>query len=159
MRPLLILMLLCAAFGAHQLWQKREAARAAAFDATHFVAVTMPDGMQGNTVYVLTPPNCPSHAAKRAETLIRDLENAGIPVVRGSGFSFNVEEPTPEQIQGIYRASAVFKRGPPTVFVNGLAMSDPSTVQAIAAYRGERGEAVRRATAASEVNLEQLSAP
>ena len=136
MRPLLILMLPCAAFGAHQLWQKREAARAAAFDATTFVAVEMPSGMQRDTVYVLTPPNCPSAQAKRAEALIRDLGNAGIPVVRRSGFSFEMDDPTPEQMQGIHRASAVFKRGPPTVFVNGLAMSDPSAEQTIAAYRG-----------------------
>lgn len=139
MRPLLILMLLCAAFGAHQLWQKREAARAAAFDATTFVAVEMPSGMQRNTVYVLTPPNCPSAQAKRAEALIRDLGNAGIPVKRESGIAFDIENPTDEQMRDIDRAIAVFKRGAPVVYVNGLAMSNPSTEQTIAAYRGSGG--------------------
>lgn len=100
----------------------------------------MPNGMQHNTVYVLTPPNCPSQAAKRAEALIRDLGNAGTPVVRGCGFAFNVEDPTPEQMQGIHRASAVFKHGPPTVLVNGMAISDPSAAQTIAAYRGSGGK-------------------
>ena len=139
MRPLLILMLLCAAFGAHQLWQKREAARAAAFDTTAFVPVHMPSGMQRNTVFVLAPPNCPSDQAKRAEALIRDLGNAGIPVKRESGIAFDIENPTDEQMRDIDRAIAVFKRGAPVVYVNGLAMSNPSTEQTIAAYRGSGG--------------------
>ncbi|MDR7192009.1 hypothetical protein [Luteimonas terrae] len=143
MRILLILMLACAAFGAHQLWQKREAARAAAFDATVFVAVEMPSGMQRNTVFVLAPPNCPSDQAKRAEALIRDLGNAGIPVKRESGIAFDVANPTPEQMRDIDRAISVFKRGAPVVYVNGLAMSNPSTEQTIAAYRGSGGTSHR----------------
>ena len=139
MRPLLILMLLCAAFGAHQLWQKREAARVAAFDTTTFVPVHMPSGMQRNTVFVLAPPNCPSDQAKRAEALIRELGNAGIPVKRESGIAFDIENPTDEQMRDIDRAIAVFKRGAPVVYVNGLAMSNPSTEQTIAAYRGSGG--------------------
>lgn len=139
MRPLLILMLLCAAFGAHQLWQKREVARAAAFDTTTFVPVHMPSGMQRNTVFVLAPPNCPSDQAKRAEALIRELGNAGIPVKRESGIAFDIENPTDEQMRDIDRAIAVFKRGAPVVYVNGLAMSNPSTEQTIAAYRGSGG--------------------
>lgn len=139
MRPLLILMLLCAAFGAHQLWQKREAARAAAFDTATFVPVHMPSGMQRNTVFVLAPPNCPSDQAKRAEALIRELGNAGIPVKRESGIAFDIENPTDEQMRDIDRAIAVFKRGAPAVYVNGLAMSNPSTEQTIAAYRGSGG--------------------
>ena len=139
MRPLLILMLLCAAFGAHQLWQKREAARAAAFDTTTFVPVHMPSGMQRNTVFVLAPPNCPSDQAKRAEALIRELGNAGIPVKHESGIAFDIENPTDEQMRDIDRAIAVFKRGAPVVYVNGLAMSNPSTEQTIAAYRGSGG--------------------
>lgn len=139
MRPLLILMLLCAAFGTHQLWQKRDAARAAAFDITTFVPVHMPSGMQRNTVFVMAPPNCPSDQAKRAEALIRDLGNAGIPVKRESGIAFDIENPTDAQMRDIDRAIAVFKRGAPVVYVNGLAMSNPSTEQTIAAYRGSGG--------------------
>ena len=85
------------------------------------------------------PPNCPSEQAQRTEALVRDLARAGIPVVRGSGFAFDVENPTAEQIQGIDRAVAVFKRGAPAVFVNGLAMSNPSAEQTIAVYRASRG--------------------
>ncbi|MCD9048114.1 hypothetical protein [Luteimonas sp. MHLX1A] len=139
MRILLILMLVCGLYGAHQWWQKRNEAHAAAFDATTFVAVEMPNGVQRNTVLVLAPPNCPSDQAQRTEALIRDLGRAGIPVVRGSGFAFDVENPSPEQIERIDRAVAVFKRGAPAVFVNGLAMSNPSAEQAIAAYRASRG--------------------
>ena len=56
-------------------------------------------------------------------------------MVRDSGFAFDVENPNTEQMQGIDRAVAVFKRGAPAVFVNGLAMSNPSVEQTIAAYR------------------------
>lgn len=139
MRILLILMLVCGLYGAHQWWQKREEVRAAAFDTSTFVAVEMPGGVQRNTVLVLAPPNCPSEQAQRTEALIRELGRAGIPVVRGSGFAFDVENPTDEQMQGIDRAVAVFKRGAPAVFVNGLAMSNPSVEQTIAAYRTNDG--------------------
>lgn len=140
MRTLLILMLVCALYGAHQWWQKRDDARAAAFDASTFVAVEMPGGVQRNTVLVLAPPNCPSEQAQRTEALIRDLDRAGIPVMRDSGFTFDVENPTDAQMQGIDRAVAVFKRGAPAVFVNGLAMSNPSAEQTIAAYQTSRGK-------------------
>lgn len=140
MRALLILMLVCALYGAHQWWQKRDDARAAAFDASTFVAVEMPSGVQRNTVLVLAPPNCLSEQAQRTEALIRDLDRAGIPVMRDSGFTFDVENPTDAQMQGIDRAVAVFKRGAPAVFVNGLAMSNPSAEQTIAAYQTSSGK-------------------
>lgn len=133
-------MLVCALYGAHQCWQKRDEARAAAFDASTFVTVEMPGGVQRNTVLVLAPPNCPSEQAQRTEALIRELSRAGIPVMRDSGFTFDVENPTNEQMQGIDRALAVFKRGAPAVFVNGLAMSNPSAEQTIAAYQTSSGK-------------------
>ena len=67
------------------------------------------------------------------------LGNAGIPVKRESGIAFDIENPTDEQMRDIDRAIAVFKRGAPVVYVNGLAMSNPSTEQTIAAYRGSGG--------------------
>lgn len=139
MRTLLILMLVCALYGAHQGWQKQDAARAAASDASTFVAVEMPGGVQRNTVLVLAPTNCPSEQAQRTQALIRDLERAGIPVVRDSGFAFDVENPTDALMQGIDRAVAVLKRGAPAVFVNDMAMSNPSVEQTIAVYRGSGG--------------------
>ena len=99
----------------------------------------MPSVMQRTPVFVLAPPNCPSDQAKRAEALIRELGNAGIPVKRESGIAFDIENPTDEQMRDIDRAIAVFKRGAPVVYVNGLAMSNPSTEQTIAAYRGSGG--------------------
>ena len=86
-----------------------------------------------------TPRNCPSEQAQRTETLIRELARAGIPVVRGDAFSFDVAEPTPEQMAGIDRAVDVFKRGAPAVFVNGMAMSNPSAAQTVAEYRATTG--------------------
>ena len=58
---------------------------------------------------------------------------------RESGIAFDIENPTDEQMRDIDRAIAVFKRGAPVVYVNGLAMSNPSTEQTIAAYRGSGG--------------------
>ena len=132
MRTLWILMLACGLYGAWQWWQERSEA----FDASAFVAVEMPGGMRPNTVLVLAPANCPSEQAQRSEALIRELDRAGIPVVRDSGFAFDVADPTTEQMQGIKRALAVARRGAPVVFVNGLAMANPTAEQTIAAYRG-----------------------
>jgi hypothetical protein len=139
MRFLLIVMLACGLYGGWHWWQERSADSAAAFDTSGFVAVQMPGGVQRNTVLVLAPANCPSDQAQRTEALIQALGRAGIPVVRDSGFAFDVENPTAEQLARVDRAVAVFRRGAPAVFVNGLAMSNPSAGQTIAAYRSSGG--------------------
>lgn len=139
MRFLLIVMLACGLYGAWQWKQGERADSAVAFETSAFVEVEMPGGVQRNTVLVLAPANCPSDQAQRTEALIQELGRAGIPVVRDSGFAFDVENPDVEQIARIDRAVAVFKRGAPAVFVNGLAMSNPSAEQTIAAYRASGG--------------------
>lgn len=139
MRLLLLVILACGLYGAWQWKQGRSEAIAAAFDASAFVAVEMPGGVPRNTVLVLAPANCPSDQAQRTEALVEALGRAGVPVLRDTGFAFDVESPTAEQIAGINRAVSVFKRGAPAVFVNGLAMSNPTAEQAIAAYRGSGG--------------------
>ena len=60
-------------------------------------------------------------------------------MVRDDGFAFDVADPTPEQMAGIDRAVEVFKRGAPAVFVNGMAMSNPTAAQTIAEYRATMG--------------------
>ena len=91
--------------------------------------------MQRNTVFVLAPPNYPCAQAKRAGVLNRDLGNGTIPVERKSGIAFDIESLTDEQMRDIDRPIAVFEGGTPVVYVNGLAMSNSSTEQTIAACR------------------------
>ncbi|WP_101926482.1 MULTISPECIES: hypothetical protein [Luteimonas] len=139
MRILTLVLLAAACYGGFQWWQERRADDALATASPNgFVPVEMPSGVPGDVVLVLAPPNCPSDQAQRAETLIAELGRAGIPVRRGSGFSFSVDDPSAEQRAGIDRAVAVFQRGAPAVFVNGMAMSDPSPLQTIAEYRRTR---------------------
>jgi hypothetical protein len=95
----------------------------------------MPEGSARNAVLILTPPSCPSDEAERAEALARELTRNGIPVVKSGSMSFTIQNPTSEQEAGVKRAVAVFNEGAPAVFVNGMAMSNPTASQTIAEYR------------------------
>ena len=140
MRFLLIVALAAAGYGGYQWWQQRggDTDAPATASANGFVPVLMPSGVPRNVVLILAPPNCPSDEAQRSEALVAALERSGIPVRRGSGFSFDLEAPTAEQRAGVDRAIQVFKRGAPAVYVNGMAMSNPSPAQAIAEYQRTR---------------------
>lgn len=141
MRILALLLLICALFGAHQWWHGRSAGSMAVTASPNgFVPVEMPGGATRNVVLVLAPPNCPSDEAQRTEALVAALSREGIPVARGSSFSFNVADPTAEQVAGIDRAVEVFKLGAPAVYVNGMAMSNPTAAQTVAEYRRTRGQ-------------------
>lgn len=135
MRVLTVVVLLAGLFGAYRWWDGRAAAAAVAANQNGFVPVQMPDGAPARSVLVLAPPDCPSAEAQRAEALVRDLAGQGIPVTRDSAISFNIVDPTPEQRRGVERAVAVFNRGAPAVFIDGMAMSNPSAAQAAAEYR------------------------
>lgn len=140
MRLLLAVLLAVGLHGAYGWWQERSATAEleASTSPNGFVPVEMPGGVARNTVLVLAPHNCPSEQAKRTEALVAELSRQGIPVTRGDSFAFDVENPTPEQISGIKRAVQVFKRGAPAVFVNGMAMSNPTASQTLAEYRSTR---------------------
>lgn len=140
MRLLKLLLLVVVLIGAYQWWSGRgfdEAIGAASPNG--FVPVEMPSGAARNVVLILSAPNCPSDQARRTEVLAQELARAGIPVARGHGFSFEVANPTSAQKAGIDRAVQVFNRGAPAVFVNGMAMSNPTASQAIEEYRRTRG--------------------
>jgi len=136
MRALTFVLLLAGLGGAYHWWSNRPAEATAG--AEGFVPVQMPDGAPDRAVLVIAPPGCPSEEARRAEALVQDLSRAGIPVVTGDSISFEIINPTAEQRAGVERAVAVFKRGAPAVFVKGLGMSNPTTAQAISAFRGTR---------------------
>lgn len=136
MRLLTVILVLAASVGAYRWWngQGKSDIESVASE-TGFVPVQMPDGAPRHAVLVLAPPDCPSDEARRAEALIQYVSDQGIPVIRGSSISFEIINPTAEQRAGVERAVAVFNRGAPAVFVNGMAMSNPTPAQAVAEYR------------------------
>jgi hypothetical protein len=140
MRLLKILIVLACLFGAYRWWDGEERSRELEAIASQngFVPVEMPMGAPAHTVLVLAPPNCPSDEAKRAEALVRALTDQGVPVKQDSAMSFEITNPTDEQEAGVERAVAVFNRGAPAVFVNGMGMSNPTAAQTIAEYRKTR---------------------
>jgi hypothetical protein len=140
MRLLALVLLVAGLAGAHHWWQGRAATATMAGNENGFVAVEMPEGAPRNAVLILAPPNCPSDEARRAEGLASDLAGLGIPVTRSGSMSFALENPTAEQRAGVERAVAVFRGGAPAVFVNGMAMSNPTAAQAAAEYRRTRAK-------------------
>jgi len=139
MRVFTLILLVAGLAGGYHWWHGRSAqAATSAGNANGFVAVQMPDGANRNVVLVLAPRNCPSAQAQRAEALVAGLEQQGIPVVKGDSMSFDIENPTSEQQAGVERAVAVFNEGAPAVFIDGMAMSNPTTAQAASEYRRSR---------------------
>ena len=142
MRILLFLAIAASLYGGWQWWQDRTYQPLASAEPSPngFIPVEMPDGAPRNAVLVLAAPNCPSDQARRAESLIAALSSQGIPVHRGSGINYSFNSmPSEEQRQGVDRAVQVFNQGAPAVFINGMAMSNPSAEQAAAEYRRTRG--------------------
>lgn len=138
MRLLKIVVVLAVLFGVYRWWDGRSRAELEEMASLDFVPVEMPEGASRNVVLVLAPPNCPSDEAARAQALVQHLTEQGIPVAKGSSMSFDITNPTAEQRAGVDRAVAVFNRGAPAVFVNGMAMSNPTPAQAVDAYRRTR---------------------
>src|SRR5690554_1555298 len=141
MRIVLWLAIAASLYGGWQWWQDRPGAALANVEPSPngFVPVEMPSGAPRNAVLVLAPPNCPSDQARRAESLIASLSSQGIPVRRGSRIDYSFSSaPTSDQRQGVDRAIQVFNQGAPAVFINGMAMSNPTPQQAAAEYRRTR---------------------
>lgn len=137
MRILIAIVVACAIYGGYSWWQGRDL-KGAVVSESGFVPAEMPDGAAGNTVLVLAPRNCPSDQVRRTEALVADLRREGIRVVRGDSLFFDLENPSAEQVAGINRAIEVFKQGAPAVYLNGMAMSNPTSAQAVAEYRATR---------------------
>lgn len=136
---LLTFLLLLACVGAYRWWDGQGGNNGGhVANQNGFVPVQMPDGAPQRVVLVLAPPDCPSDEAQRADSLARHLSAQGIPVRKGSSISFNVVNPTADQRAGVERAVAVFNRGAPAVFVNGMAMANPTPAQVIAEYHRTR---------------------
>jgi len=139
MRLIAIIAVLAGLFGAYRWWTNgHELSSMPESGAQSFIPVEMPEGSARNTVLVLAPANCPSEQAQRARALVAALKAQGIPVAESSSMDFDLDNPSPDQIAGAERAVAVFKLGAPAVFVNGMAMSNPTAAQTVAEYRRTR---------------------
>lgn len=133
------LLLLLLAGGGWEAWQRYEAQRLDALvergsTPEGFVAVTMPSAARRNSIYIMTPPNCPSAEAERARQLAAGLEARNIPHKSGSSYRASAPVSDSRGGDGIDRALAVLDQGPPTVFINGFAKSDPELEAVIAIY-------------------------
>lgn len=65
MRILVILLLVCALYGAYQWWQDRSPSIEVSASPNGFVPVEMPGGVGRDSVLVLAPRNCPSEQAQK----------------------------------------------------------------------------------------------
>jgi hypothetical protein len=59
-------------------------------DTNGFVPVQTPAGTAPNTVLILAALNCPSAAAKRADTMAKQLSDMHIPNNRANNYSLNI---------------------------------------------------------------------
>ncbi len=136
MNILKILILIGVLGFAVHMWKNHEARRslAAHTSPNGFIGVVMPAGVPGNSVVILAPVNCPSDAAQRADALAARLSDLGIPNVRGSSYSVNIDNPTREQDAAMKRAVSVLEGEIPAVFLNGMGKSNPTVEEVVAEY-------------------------
>jgi hypothetical protein len=134
-----LLLVACVAVGAHHFWAKYQSAKTApmTYQASpgEFIHTAMPPDAKPNTVLILAPLNCPSMAAKRADSLAQQLTRMGIPNSRGNHFSLRVNNPSPEVQADMKRAGEVLQGEIPAVFINGMGKSNPSAEEVAAVYR------------------------
>jgi hypothetical protein len=134
-----LLLVLCVAVGVHHFWAKHQAVMSTpmAYQASpgEFVHTAMPGGAKPNTVLILAPLNCPSLAAKRADSLAQRLTRMGIPNSRGNSFSLRVNNPSAEAQAEMKRAADVLQGEIPAVFINGMGKANPSAEEVATVYR------------------------
>lgn len=96
-----------------------------------FIPALMLDGARPDTVYIMTPKNCPSEAAQRAERLAERLDERGIPTVRRDHFRAEVNNPTDEEMQLLNHTTAILDGEIPAVFVNDMGSVNPSVQEVV----------------------------
>jgi hypothetical protein len=133
-----LLLVICAAVGVHHFWVKHQAAKsppmAYAASPGEFIRTAMPAGAKPNTVLILAPLNCPSLAAKRADSLAQQLTRMGIPNSRGNSFSLRVSNPSAEVQADMKRAGEILQGEIPAVFINGMGKANPSAEEVAAIF-------------------------
>ena len=118
-------------------------AQAAAVAAAKIAAGASPNGLYpfpapftppSDRLLILAPPNCPSAEGRRADALVRGLNNDGIRCTRSGNISIKATQmPTAEEQARLDE----FMRGPlPIVFVNGRVSNNPTIDEIEAEVRG-----------------------
>jgi hypothetical protein len=98
------------------------------YSAEGFVKTAMPQEAQGSAVLIVAPVDCPRNAARTrsALALAQELTRLGIASTMTTHVSFRWNTRDPDARASTDRAQAVLRDGPPVVFVNGMAKSNPS---------------------------------
>lgn len=99
-----------------------------------FIPAMMLNGAKPDTVYIMTPKNCPSEAAQRAQRLAEQLNQRGIPNVRQSSFRAGVTNPTDEEKKLLEHSAAIVSGEIPAVFVNGMGSVNPSVQEVVGEF-------------------------
>jgi hypothetical protein len=133
-----LLMAVLAAVAAQQLWQAHERTVAERSllpfeDTNGFVPVQTPAGSPPDTVVILAALNCPSAAAKRADTMASRLTELGIPNTRANHYSVSISDR--EQMPLLQRTSVVLGGEIPVVIINGMAKANPSVDEVASEFR------------------------
>ncbi len=107
-----------------------------------FIPAMMLDGSRPDTVYIMTPKNCPSDAAQRAERLSGRLDEWGIPNVRRDHFRAELNNPTDEEMKLLNHTTAILDGEIPAVFVNGMGSVNPSAREVIGEFERTSGRSL-----------------
>lgn len=134
-RIILVIAVLLFGLGVSQ-WQKKQDPLYMADTSIYgFVEVNPSDGVSHKTVLILTPLNCPSELAQRANRLYEALKQDGIPVERSNRYSSEIENPTPEQLAKYERWRKLWKKNGPLVLIGGWAKVSPSVDEVKGEYQ------------------------
>jgi hypothetical protein len=102
-------------------------------DSNGFVPVQMSAGAPADTVVVLAPLNCPSAAAKRADAMVKQLSEMGIPNTRANNYSASIT--SRDQLPLLQQTSLVLGGEIPVVIINGRGKANPTLDEVAAEYR------------------------
>ena len=103
-------------------------------DVNGFLPLPKPDAAVSGKVLIIAPPNCPSDAGVRADTLEHALSAAGVDYVRTGSVGFSTASE-----KDVDRLNSVMSGELPIVFVGGLAKNNPDVSEIIVEYRRTGG--------------------
>lgn len=132
MKALAVLALIAGACFGYSQWQGGGSGGAGGgHGAGPFVEVPPCQGQDG-VILVVAAENCPGAAARRADQLVAELVDQGLPARRASSVSFSSAGVSAQDLAAL---DAVMGGSLPIVFVGGRAKGDPSTREVAAEYR------------------------
>lgn len=145
MRPVHVLIIVAVGFLAYNQWAGdpgfEELAAESGTD-NGFIPALMLDGAEPDTVYIMTPKNCPSEAAQRATRLAKQLGERGIPNVRRDHFRAAVTDPTDREMKLLDHTTAIIDGEIPAVFVNDMGSVNPSAQEVISEFERTSGHSL-----------------